>query len=178
MTTTQAPVLPGDWVPSVQANCIRTTDFWQWDYGVQSDRRHVLGGPTQTTECLPSEWNSAMTYVGSQCPPRYTEACRASTGAGAITCCPAAFDFSCPPATDMSTAAHASLFPCMSAHASNGEVVVTRMFMTASDPTSTRVETQTSRVGLHLFALAIIFATPNPVCMVPWGWLPLNTFHT
>lgn len=167
MTTTQAPTLPADWVPAIQANCIRTSDLWQWDWGVTSDRRLVMGGPTQTTECLPAEWNSAMTYIGSRCPPRYTEACRASTDAGAITCCPAAFDFSCPPVTDLSTAVHASLFQCMSAHASNGDAIVTRMFMTASDPTSTRVETQSTRVGVHLFALAIIFATPTPVCVVP-----------
>lgn len=167
MTTTQAPVLPADWLPLTQANCIRTDDFWQWDYGVSNDRRLVVGGPTQTTECLPTEWNSAMTYIGSQCPPRYTEACRASTSASAITCCPAAFNFSCPPATDMSTAAHASLFPCMSEHASNGNVTVTRMFMTASNPTSTRVVTQSTRKGVHLFALAIIFAAPTPVCVAP-----------
>lgn len=167
MSTTQAPVLSGDWVPSIQANCMRTDDFWVWDYGVPSDRRLVVGGPTQTTECLPTQWNSAITYTGSQCPPRYTEACRESTGAGAITCCPTAFDFSCPPATDMATALHASLFPCMSAHTSSGTLLATRMFMTASNPISTRVETQTSKPPAHLFALGIVFATSTTVSVVP-----------
>lgn len=166
MTTTQAPTLPGDWVPSIQANCLRTDDLWRWDWGVPSDRRLAVGGPTQTTECFPTDWGSTVTYTGSQCPPRFTEACRASTGASAITCCPAEFGFSCAPVTELSKA-HGNLFPCWSENTSNGSVVVTRTFMTASDPISTRVDTETTLVGLHLYAPAIIFSTPTPVCVVP-----------
>lgn len=167
MTTTQAPILPGDWVPSIQANCFKTDDLWRWDWGVPLDRRLALGGPTQTTECFPKDWDSTVTYKGSQCPPRYTEACRASTDAGAITCCPTVFGFSCAPSTEISMKAHGNLFPCISPNTSNNSVVVTLTLMTAADPTSTRVQTETTVVGNHLYALALIFETPTPVCVVP-----------
>lgn len=163
--TATAPVtLKGDWVPTNQANCLKTDDIWQWDYGIPEDRRTVVGAPSQTTECLPRGWSRRMTYEGTQCPPRYTEACQATDDAVATVCCPTIHDFSCQPSSDLATGPHASIFRCMSQYTDSGSWVVTQTFMTAATA-STSLATPTYGTDYHLFALAIIYATPTSVCL-------------
>lgn len=122
----------------------------------------MLGGPFQTTECLPSSWGSDITYTGTQCPPRYTEACRVQASGGAVTCCPTVDSFSCMASSDLATAPDASLFRCESQYTDNGTDIVTRTYMAATVPSSD-VETQTYKTNLHLFALAIVWASPTAV---------------
>ncbi|KAK7966200.1 uncharacterized protein PG986_000477 [Apiospora aurea] len=88
-TTTAAPSLPGNWVPS-KAGCLNKNDWWIWSYdGPKNDARTVLGGPSQTNNCFPSTGDPTGTYAGSQCPPNYTRACPDSSVAdAAVTCCP------------------------------------------------------------------------------------------
>ncbi len=86
MTTTSAPTLPGSWTPTV-SGCLQSSDYWMWMYDsdpAKSDARTVLGGPSQTTDCLAPTWQFDVVYAGTQCPPNYTPACTAD----AITCCP------------------------------------------------------------------------------------------
>lgn len=162
MTTTSSVTLRGDWVPNNQANCLKTDDIWQWDYGIPEDRRTVLGAPSQTSECLPRGWSRSMTYAGTQCPPRYTEACQATEEGLAVVCCPTMYNFSCHPPTDVATVPHGSVFRCRSQYTDTGTWVVTQTFMTAAEP-STSLATPTYGPGYHLFALAIIYATPTSV---------------
>lgn len=166
MTTTSSVTLRGDWVPNNQANCLKTDDVWQWDYGIPEDRRTVVGGPSQTTECLPRYWSRSMTYEGTQCPPRYTEACQATEASLAVVCCPTIHDFSCMPTSDLETAPHASIFRCMSEYTDTGTWVVTQTFMAATAE-STSLATPTYMPRYHLFALAIVYATPTSVCGSP-----------
>lgn len=164
MSTTAAPSLPGDWVPSVQASCLKASDTWQWDYGIPENRRTVLGGPYQTTECLPESWDSAMTYIGTRCPPRYSEACPNHPDGGPVTCCPtmgASTTFTCEASSDLSSA-DASMFRCVSQFTDNSTCIVTRTYMAASGPSSD-IETQTHATNLHLFALGIVYTTPTEV---------------
>lgn len=163
MTTTSSVTLEGDWIPSNQANCLKTDDIWQWDYGVREDRRQVLGSPDQTTECLPIGWASDITYQGTQCPPRYTEACKTLGESVAVVCCPKLYSFSCQPSSEMSTVAHGSIFGCRSQYTDTGTWVVTRTYM--SPETGTSLGTPTRSSPFHLFALAIVYATPTPVCV-------------
>lgn len=163
MTTTSSVALRGDWVPNNQANCLKTDDIWQWDYGIPEDRRTVLGAPSQTSECLPRGWSRSMTYEGTQCPPRYTEACQATEASLAVVCCPTLHDFTCQPSSDLATAPHASIFRCMSQFTDTGSWVVTRTYMSAD--ASTILGTPTYSPSLHLFALAIVYATPTSVCV-------------
>lgn len=48
----------------------------------------VLGGPSQTTECLPTSWASEVVYSGVQCPQKYTSACQGTDSHSEVTCCP------------------------------------------------------------------------------------------
>lgn len=161
MATTSSVTLRGDWVPSNQANCLKTDDIWQWDHGIPEDRRTVVGGPSQVTECLPSGWSSDMTYQGTQCPPRYTEACQATGDSLAVVCCPTLHEFTCQASSFLTTAPHASDFRCMSRYTDTGTWVVTQTYMEPSS--GTNLVTPTYRPPQHLFALAIIYATPTPV---------------
>lgn len=84
--TATAQTLPPSWTPTAPG-CLRSTDFWVWMYNTDlasSDARTVLGGPSQTTDCLAPTWTSDAAYAGTQCPPNYTPACSAD----AVTCCP------------------------------------------------------------------------------------------
>lgn len=170
MTTTSSLTLRGDWVPDNQANCLKTSDIWQWDYGIDEDRRTVLGAPSQTSECLPRGWSRAATYAGTQCPPRYTEACQATGDSLAVICCPTLYDFSCQPSSILATAPHASIFRCMSQYTDTGSWVVTQTYMSAE--ASTNLATPTYGPAYHLFALAIIYATPTSVCVSRLKWKP------
>ncbi|RYP71094.1 hypothetical protein DL771_005028 [Monosporascus sp. 5C6A] len=81
-TTTGSPTqtLPGGWTPTAPG-CLRSTDFWIWRYHPDvrsSDMRTVLGGPTQTTDCLAPTWQSdevvyEFTCVASPEPTRHSE---------------------------------------------------------------------------------------------------------
>ena len=80
MTTRPTPTahaLPANWTPSAPG-CMRSTDYWIWMYNTDlafGDARTVLGGPTQTTDCLAPTWDPSVPYAGTQCPPNYTAAC-------------------------------------------------------------------------------------------------------
>lgn len=112
--TTPAPTLPAGWTPTV-SGCLRTDDFWIWNYGGVDDQRTVLGGPSQTTNCFPSTWNPASPYTGWTCPRDYTIACQGTDSISAITCCPTAYDFTCAiPSSGQTVNTHGSWFPCIS----------------------------------------------------------------
>ncbi|KAK8067224.1 hypothetical protein PG997_013971 [Apiospora hydei] len=108
-TTTAAPSLPGNWVPS-KAGCLNKNDWWIWSYdGPNNDARTVLGGPSQTNNCFPSTGDPTGTYAGSQCPPNYTRACPDSSAAdAAVTCCPTA------DSTIITATAHTNSPACLS----------------------------------------------------------------
>lgn len=86
-TITSPPTLPATWQPTA-SSCISSSDYWAWDYGSDSDRWVVLGGPSQTTDCLPTSWASDVVYSGEHCPQKYTSACQGTDSSSAITCCP------------------------------------------------------------------------------------------
>lgn len=162
-TSSSTPTLPASWVPTAQG-CLKTNDFWQWDYGSNDDMRTVLGGPSQTTNCLPSTWDATGTYDGSACPLQYTSACQGTDSNSAITCCPTAFDFECLPATAIATDPHGYWFRCSSQYGKTGAIVVTQTDFIANTQS---VATRAMQTGLHLFALAIVYV--NEVCTM-CGW--------
>lgn len=86
-TVTAPPTLPASWRPTESA-CVSSSDYWHWDYGSASDNWVVLGGPSQTTECLPTSWASEVVYSGVQCPQKYTSACQGTDSHSEVTCCP------------------------------------------------------------------------------------------
>ncbi|KAJ0115240.1 hypothetical protein J7T55_001650 [Diaporthe amygdali] len=152
-TATVTPTLPASWEPTV-AGCLSTSDFWQWDYGPAKDKRTVLGGPSQTTNCLPTAWASDIVYSGSECPPNYTSACQGTDTLSAVTCCPSLYRFTC--VYPVSSLYHGSQFRCMSAWATSKAVRVTHTNFVENN---LAVETQTAQPNLHVFALAIIYVT-------------------
>jgi hypothetical protein len=85
MAVTGTPTIPSDWTPS-SSGCLQTSDYWIWDYHNTQDERSVLGGPSQTTACLPPGFESTGLYLGSQCPSHYTTACQPTSST--LTCCP------------------------------------------------------------------------------------------
>lgn len=89
-TITATPTLPTSWQPTDSA-CVSSSDYWLWDYGSDSDRWVVLGGPLQTTECLPTLWASNVVYSGVQCPQKYSSACQGTDSHSQVTCCPMYF---------------------------------------------------------------------------------------
>lgn len=154
---TPTPTLPGDWTPT-QQGCLKTGDIWLWDYGSGKDNRTVLGGPSQTVDCFPSAtWDATETFFGTECPPQYTPACQGTDAAGAVTCCPTAYSFSCVATTDVQTAPHGTAFRCMSAWASTGSVVVTHTDLVGGN--GLNVGTVTMGTYLHLFALQMMYVT-------------------
>lgn len=172
MSTTTAPTLAGDWVPDNQAICLKTDDVWHWDWGIAEDMRTVVGGPSQTTQCLPSGWDSAMTYEGTKCPPRYTKACAADENQdwSAVVCCPTIHKFDCPMASNLASVPNASIFRCVSQYADTGILTMTRTFMNTAESTSivaesTSIVSASYGPSYHLFALGIIYATPTSVCV-------------
>ncbi|KAI6088724.1 hypothetical protein F4821DRAFT_232843 [Hypoxylon rubiginosum] len=150
------PTLPANWTPDKQG-CLRTNDYWIWDYEIPNDARTVLGGPSQTSDCFPSTWDATLTYAGSQCPPQYTSACQGTDSASAVTCCPTGpYSFACQPET-WSPGVHAEQFRCQSKHTSGGPIVVTR---TDFKKNTLNVGTRTRSTNEHLFALAMMYTTP------------------
>lgn len=95
-TITTPPTLPTDWDPPPQSSCLQKGDIWQWDWDDALERPLVLGGPPQTTACLPPIWNATGVYRGRGCPPHYSVASAATTSggtpaatdSGVVTCCP------------------------------------------------------------------------------------------
>ncbi|KAI2622428.1 hypothetical protein GGR54DRAFT_598499 [Hypoxylon sp. NC1633] len=155
------PTLPAGWTPT-QAGCLKTNDFWIWDNEELGDARTVLGGPSQTSNCLPSAWDATLTYDGTACPLHYTSACMGADSASAITCCPTAYAYTCLDTTLLS-APHAETFRCMSRHTTGGTIVVTR---TALKANTIAVETRTQSTNQHLAALAIVYTIPvGPFCL-------------
>ncbi|XXG98026.1 hypothetical protein Hte_004343 [Hypoxylon texense] len=151
------PTLPADWTPDKQG-CLRTNDYWIWDYEVAADARTVLGGPSQTSDCFPSTWDATGTYAGTQCPPQYTSACQGTDSAAAVTCCPTgAYSFACQAET-WQPGIHAEAFRCQSKHTTGGAIVVTR---TDLKKNTIAVETRTRSTHEHLFALAMLYTTPT-----------------
>lgn len=159
MTTpspTASPTLRTDWGQTV-AGCLRTDDYWIWDYdGAKRDARTVLGGPSQTTNCFASSWDPTVTFAGSGCPPQYTSACH-NTKSGAVTCCPSAYDFSCQPETWTPGYNHAEWFRCVSEYGNRNKVIVTRTDLRQN---TLAVGTRTRAANGHLFALALMYTTP------------------
>lgn len=158
MTTpspTASPTLPANWAPT-SSGCLRTDDYWIWEFDAgNKDARTVLGGPSQTTNCFTSTWDPTVTYVGSGCPPQYTSACH-DDKFGAVTCCPSAYDFTCQPET-WTAGIHAEWFRCISKHATQDVVTVTR---TDFKQNTIAVGTRTRHKYEHLFALALMYTTP------------------
>ncbi|KAK8041095.1 hypothetical protein PG994_014102 [Apiospora phragmitis] len=157
-TTTAAPSLPGNWVPS-KAGCLNKGDWWIWSYnGPQRDARTVLGGPSQTNNCFPSTGDPTGTYVGSQCPPNYTRACPdSSVTNAAVTCCPTAYQFSCvPEPLDMP---HLDFFRCISKHGTSGSPTITLTDFQANTQRNIQPKQAPNE---HLFAIAMVYQTPTP----------------
>ncbi|KAI1090932.1 hypothetical protein F5B19DRAFT_493902 [Rostrohypoxylon terebratum] len=148
------PTLVNSWTPTV-SGCIRSGDFWIWDYEVNMNQRTVLGGPSQIQQCFPSSWDGTKTYAGTGCPSAYTSACRGTDSAAAVTCCPWAYAFTCQPQT--TGGLDRESFRCMSQYTGADKVVVTR---TALKVNTITFETRAMDPSLHLFALAVIYTTP------------------
>ncbi|KAI0892530.1 hypothetical protein F4806DRAFT_233388 [Annulohypoxylon nitens] len=149
------PTLVNSWTPTV-SGCIRSSDFWIWDYEVNWNQRTVLGGPSQIQQCLPSSWDGTKTYEGTGCPSAYTSACHGTDSAGAVTCCPWAYAFTCQPQT--TGGLDGESFRCISQHTGTNKIVITR---TALKVNTITFETRTIDPSLHLFALAVIYTTPT-----------------
>lgn len=45
-TITAPPILPASWQQPAESACVSSSDYWLWDYGSESDRWVVLGGPS------------------------------------------------------------------------------------------------------------------------------------
>ncbi|KAH8165315.1 hypothetical protein CIB48_g2925 [Xylaria polymorpha] len=173
MTTpspTASPTLPANWAPT-SSGCLRTDDYWIWEFDAgNKDARTVLGGPSQTTNCFTSTWDPTVTYVGSGCPPQYTSACH-DDKFGAVTCCPSAYDFTCQPET-WTAGIHAEWFRCISKHATQDVVTVTR---TDFKQNTIAVGTRTRHKYEHLFALALMYTTPPSTSSSPTTSLPTSS---
>ncbi|RYP80912.1 hypothetical protein DL770_006070 [Monosporascus sp. CRB-9-2] len=156
--TTSSPThtLPGSWTPTAPG-CLRSTDFWIWRYDTDvrsSDMRTVLGGPTQTADCLAPTWQSDVVYAGTQCPPNYTQAC----GEEAVTCCPDVYEFTCVPPPEPTR--HSEMFRCVSRwRTDEGATAV----ITVTDLRDNRIGVVTRSLlsYQHLFALAMVYTTPT-----------------
>ncbi|RYO74124.1 hypothetical protein DL764_010980 [Monosporascus ibericus] len=155
--TTSSPTqtLPGSWTPTARG-CLRSTDFWIWRYHTDvrsSDMRTVLGGPTQTTDCLAPTWQSDVVYAGTRCPPNYTPACEDE----AVTCCPDVYEFTCAPPPEPT--AHSEMFRCVSRWRTDEGVTA---LITITDLRDNRIGVVTRELlsHQHLFALAMVYTTP------------------
>jgi hypothetical protein len=87
MSITTTPTIPHNWTPT-SSGCLKTSDYWIWNYESTPDARSVLGGPSQTINCLPPGFEPSGVYIGSGCPTHYTAACAATGTAEIVTCCP------------------------------------------------------------------------------------------
>ncbi|KAI0010314.1 hypothetical protein F4779DRAFT_316659 [Xylariaceae sp. FL0662B] len=150
------PTLPAQWTPT-QQGCLRSTDYWIWEYNAKAqDARTVLGGPTQTSACLPPTWDATGTYAGTACPTSYTSACQGPGPQEAVTCCPDAYNFGCQSPT-WSPGIHAETFRCSSAWTGTDLINVTRTDFVLNTVIFEQISKFTNR---HLFALAVLYTTP------------------
>ena len=81
------PTIPPDWNPPQPECDLNEAGYYIWQWGLE--RRVVLGGPAQTTECLPPGWGTDATFEATRCPSAYTPvptACRWAPDA--VVCCP------------------------------------------------------------------------------------------
>lgn len=155
-TITPNPTLDPEWTPSAYG-CRGKGDFWIWDFHADNDRRTVLGGPSQTTNCFPSTWNPASAYGGTKCPAGFTSACRSSGPAVPTTiCCPTVYSFSC--VDNASNNPHGPWFPCISQYGTSMKRTVTRTDFAMNTITFGEV---TQNTNLHLFALGMAIASPT-----------------
>ncbi|KAI1819289.1 hypothetical protein F4861DRAFT_534564 [Xylaria intraflava] len=152
-TSIQSPSLPPDWAPNT-ASCLFSTDYWIWDYGSAGDAPTVLGGPSQTTACLPTGWGADVLYSGTACPSLYTPGCPESNGV--VTCCPDTYDFTCV-SNDFKPDNHGSVIRCVTPYTTQDVVKVTRTVFHNSQRTAAF---ETRSTGNHLFALAVMYTTP------------------
>ncbi|KAI1819586.1 hypothetical protein F4861DRAFT_126260 [Xylaria intraflava] len=153
-STTPAPTIPPNWAPPSSASCLVSTNYWIWDYGSESDERSVLGGPSQTTKCLPEGWGSTVAYAATACPSYYTTACGKPDGV--VTCCPWIYDFTCVE-ENWDPNNNGAMFRCSSRYTSQDVVKMTR---TSFKNGGSDVETRTRQTTNHLYALAVMFTTP------------------
>ncbi|KAI2637345.1 hypothetical protein GGS21DRAFT_473077 [Xylaria nigripes] len=163
---TPAPTLAANWSPT-SPGCLRTSEYWIWDYMAVDDKKTVLGGPSQITECFASTWQATVTYAGSACPVYYTSACH-DTDHGVVTCCPSVYSFTCP-TLSLGAYHHANQFRCVSKYTDEGEVTVTRTNF-LSDQLS--IERQSKHTYEHLYALALLYTTPGPTSVSPTSSSP------
>ncbi|KAI1131666.1 hypothetical protein F5Y10DRAFT_262043 [Nemania abortiva] len=167
---TASPTLLTDWGQTV-AGCLRTDDYWIWQYNDEKrDARTVLGGPSQTTNCFQTSWDATVTFAGSGCPPQYTSACQNTDAV--VTCCPSAYAFSCQPETWTPNYNHAEWFRCVSAYASKDTVKITRTDFTQN---TIAIENRERRTDLHLFALALMYTTPLSTISTPTSSLSTSS---
>ncbi|KAK8052452.1 hypothetical protein PG993_003837 [Apiospora rasikravindrae] len=152
--TTAAATLSSFWVRPSDPACLRTTGYWIWSWAPSSDARTVLGGPSQTSSCLPLGWDSARTYAGTACPPQYTPGCP-ETGDGVVTCCPTAHPFTC--RQNLKTSDHGEWFRCIMQYRQPDSKSITIADMNAY---TTRTEVRTHGTNAHLHALAVLYQTP------------------
>ncbi|KAI9933582.1 hypothetical protein ASPWEDRAFT_43407 [Aspergillus wentii DTO 134E9] len=156
-TTAAEPTItlsPG-WRPT-EYGCLRQNDFWIWDYPDPGEKRTVLGGPSQATNCFPSStWMSTGAYAGTACPSYYTSACQGNDSTAAVTCCPTVYSFEC---VSANTKLRDSYFPCISRWQSTGNVTLTRTVFASNTIT---FNPTTLNTNVHLFALGVAYATPT-----------------
>ncbi|KAF7589406.1 hypothetical protein BBP40_004310 [Aspergillus hancockii] len=155
-TNSPSPTLPPEWTPTAYG-CRAKDDFWIWDFRDDKDRRTVLGGPSQTTNCFPSTWNGGGVYDGEKCPQGFTSACQGDGSLDSVTtCCPTVYSFSC--VANATNQPHGAWFPCISQYNTAMKRTVTRTDFAANTITVGEV---TQRTNLHLFALGAVFTTPT-----------------
>ncbi|KAK7955854.1 uncharacterized protein PG986_005076 [Apiospora aurea] len=155
MTTTAAPTLSSYWLRPSDPACLQSSDYWIWSWAPSSDARTVLGGPSQTSSCLPLGWDSTRTYAGTACPPQYTPGCP-DTGDGVVTCCPTAHPFTCQ--EKLSTLDHGEWFRCILQYRQSENKSITIADMNAYKTTTT---VRTHGTNAHLHALAVLYQTPT-----------------
>ncbi|KAE8349773.1 hypothetical protein BDV28DRAFT_160206 [Aspergillus coremiiformis] len=159
-TITQKPTLNPAWTPSVYG-CRAKGDFWIWDFHADDDRRTVLGGPSQTTNCFPSTWNPTAAYDGTRCPVGYSSACTSGRVITKTVCCPTIYEFSC--VEDAYKKPHGVWFPCVSQYDTPMKRIVTRTDFAMNTIGFLNVTQATNR---HLFALGMVYATPTATASI------------
>ncbi|KAI0015252.1 hypothetical protein F4780DRAFT_94226 [Xylariomycetidae sp. FL0641] len=156
------PTLEGGW-EATGSGCLRSDDYWIWQYSdVIKDARTVLGGPSQTTACLPSSWDESATYLATACPEHYTAACQdkmTDPKTTIVTCCPTVSDFGC---VGGYTAGinHNDQFRCVSQWLREGQVPITHTDFIAGSQSLN--PSQDLIPSVHLFALAILYTQSTP----------------
>ncbi|KAG8156592.1 hypothetical protein KVR01_013543 [Diaporthe batatas] len=154
-TITAPPTLPASWKPTGTA-CLTSDDYWIiWDYG-QDDSQLVLGGPSQTTDCLPTPWAVDVVFNGEDCPQGYTSACKGADSRGEVTCCPSlhSYKFTC--RSQIPFTNHESQYPCLSHWWTFTTVNVSRTRFDGNPPSQEAATKSTQNV---LRAMAVKYTT-------------------